>query len=757
MNIALVASQKKTAVDSGWFLLPDFFIRSAGFPLSYLDDLRCDETMHGIAADLDQKILSTVFEQEQRKALEALLVLLQREDISQAIFVSSPDAWRNALRKARKALAEGRSDANSRRAIRVATTYLLRFAAKNETTSFFGPMNYGRVRRDKSGMLDYAETKGGQDAGKVTPLITARRVFLAYWALRTLAARINEDPEIAQNLPLRVHPLVVRADGMVGIRGGGMIRESAGLAALIRKVDGTSTLSDIGTHLGGKSPVLLERLLESELLSRGLQVSSTQLDALDGLKTQLTRLTPSERRDHWLAVLQEWLEWCEQMAGAHPENARELIAIGEKRFVEQTDEAARRGAGDLYEDRAIFYEETRGALKKFDICDSLHKELMDRMAPALSIAAAQGNHEWVMLQAVARATLDRLAPDTGRMDFLAFVDEMRDTPLPHLSEGHSNCAVVDQLATRVADAMQAGTTQVHIPAGQLDLPTAQGHTYALADLFIDAPSPDHIARNEFQVLLRKLHHALPIPGWLSTMHPDRGAMTAAMQAFLQKPGFNQLIALQVQRRNKGFYAFPGRRAVYSEPVLEDNIDTVSAARLEVRADGERGVAMFEQDSNVPLSLYLTLADHQRFAPFAALTPPWMTMPSISLGAFTPRISVGGATIQRAVWTFDAKTVLGICSQTGLARMRSIHMWRKQHQLPERVFASTQHDSKPVFVDLFNETSLEILAAMARGTEVLTIKEMFPDRDGLFLHHRIGGCTSEIRIGIARCEKGDIEQ
>lgn len=734
-----------------WHLLPEFFLRSAGFPLALLDGLRCLKTLEALEAKSDTA--EDVLIHERTRVAAHLLTLFEREDVAQAIYVSSPEAYRNALRKACEALKENRTDSNSRRAIRVAFSYLQRFAAKNETTSFFGPMNYGRVRHDLENTLVYSETAAAQDSLGGAKLATERRVFLTYWAMCALSRCISQAPDVAAVLPLRAHPLLTRESGYFGIRRERMILENAGVTAILDRVDEKRSLAEVAEPFGVKGEALLAKLLKADVLVRGLNVPSSELDMLGRVTDQLAQLPKSGDRDLWLARLAGWSTWCTDMSGAGFAARRDLLGEAEASFTDQTKEQARRGAGQLYEDRAIYYEETRGSVNQFDIGPDLHKTLITRIAPILDLAAEQGHHEWMLLQAVAREKLDELEPKTGTVNFARFVEAMRDQTPPYVAKP-TPCATTQRLTKLVGEAATSGTTAVHIdplklnPTKRETLEQSNAASYALADLFLDAPSPQHVARGDFQILVRKLHHALPIPGWLGTMHPDPDRFENDMAQLLRQPGFDRLIALEVQRRNKGFYNFPGRRVVYSEPVLNTDLETISAAKLEIRRRGTNGVALYIRGETEPVALYLTLSDHQRFAPFAALTVPWMALPIVSLGAFTPRIVIEGAVLQRATWLCTAGDVQAACKHRGVKRLQAMRHWHQNLGMPERVFVATPQDRKPVFVDLANEVSLDILAAMARGADELLVQEMFPDRDGLFLHPHIGGCTSELRIGIA---------
>ncbi|WP_164986425.1 lantibiotic dehydratase [Rhizobium leguminosarum] len=727
--------------------LRHFSIRSAGFSLGLLDPMRSTKTISLLSESADQSEIERAYEVESTRGREALAALLEREDIQQAIFISSPQAYQNALRKARRALSEGRTDADSRRALRAIFTYVQRLVSKNETTSYFGPMNYGDVDHAWPGRLDYAEEIASNAAGGGEALVTARQVFLSYWALAAIAKALSHDPDIAAVLPVTTHPLLVRNGEKVGISGGRSFPLSPPLRAVFDAVDGKSPQAALVARLGPGVGKLISQLIAAGLLVRELAVSSSSAEALLDLRTRLAALPESSGRMVWLGRLDDWDAWTRTMRDALFEQRRLLIDEGETRFTAQTGLPARRGSGELYEDRSIYYEETRGSLARMRIGRPLHDELSARLAPALALAAVEGLQRWRALGRNANAILERAVPDGTRLSFVAFVEAMRSAGLTLLPPTPPSPAAV-KLKEIVANAGAAPGAEVHVDPAELDLPHLRRGAYGLADIFLDASCPEDVEHGHYRVVLRKIHHALPIPSWLTTMHPDPGAVECDTRRWLNEAGYSRLIALEVRRRNKGFYAFPGRRAVYSEQVVDPAIQTVSASRLEIERDEDGGVALFVSGESEPVALYLTLADHLGFAPFAALTTPWFVLPTVELDTFTPRIVLGGAVIQRARWRTGAAVAYAACEGRGPLRFARTLAFRRQLGLPERVFVRTSVDRKPVFIDFAIELCLDLVVSMAQRSDELLIEEMLPGRDQLFLHQKLGGFTSELRIGVA---------
>ena len=129
-----------------------------------------------------------------------------------------------------------------------------------------------------------------------------------------------------------------------------------------------------------------------------------------------------------------------------------------------------------------------------------------------------------------------------------------------------------------------------------------------------------LAAGEFEIFLGKMHHHMLIPGWLTTFHPDVDGLRDDIAGMLKQPPFDRLAAIEVMRRNKGFYDFPAARIEFGESAQPsaDRV-TLSIYELSVALDASGELILRTCDGR-ELALYLTLADHQHYAPFALFTP-----------------------------------------------------------------------------------------------------------------------------------------
>jgi hypothetical protein len=153
------------ALAGDWALWRDFAIRSAGFPVSGLDDFGVGdegERLRKVAAD---PLFREALAWQNRQALATQVYPIAR-----------------AVRQ---------SGSKRRRREAVIANYWQRYCAKNDMIGFFGPLAWGRIRDD-----------GPAVAARSRGLIAQREVHVETWCMEAVARQM--DPAI--RVPLRLHP-----------------------------------------------------------------------------------------------------------------------------------------------------------------------------------------------------------------------------------------------------------------------------------------------------------------------------------------------------------------------------------------------------------------------------------------------------------------------------------------------------------------------------------------------------------------------
>jgi hypothetical protein len=117
-----------------------------------------------------------------------------------------------------------------------------------------------------------------------------------------------------------------------------------------------------------------------------------------------------------------------------------------------------------------------------------------------------------------------------------------------------------------------------------------------------------------------------------------------------------------------------------------------------------------------------------------------------LGGRTPRVVVDGVVLVRERWVLSAADLAFAHARDASQRFVQARAWARAAGLPRRVFLKSSEETKPLFLDLASPTFVELAARTVRKARTVSISEMLPDTEELWLVD--GECrryTSELRI------------
>jgi hypothetical protein len=120
---------------------------------------------------------------------------------------------------------------------------------------------------------------------------------------------------------------------------------------------------------------------------------------------------------------------------------------------------------------------------------------------------------------------------------------------------------------------------------------------------------------------------------------------------------------------------------------------------------------------------------------------------------TPRVSIDRLVIARESWTFSADEISFADEKDDGRRFVEARRWARKHGMPRFVFAKSEAEMKPVYVDFDSHLFVDMFAKLARRTakedktkSLITISEMLPTHDQAWLEDAQGNrYTSEFRI------------
>jgi hypothetical protein len=662
--------------------------------------------------------VSARYAEERQELRRRLREKAAHPGIQEAVFLSSPAMYDNVW--SRYLQGEQKPDtSDGRRVERQVYTYLQRLCGKNETVSFFGPISYGEHTAEE-----------GFDVRVVPSGDTRRRTFFSFWAVIELARAIGRERTLRAHVPLRRNPLFLLEAGKAVCAPLKLEVALSPEAERLLAVLPEAPTPAAAARVLGLSVEAVERLavplLKTALLLWGLPFGANDFATFESVREALSALPESEARASWLGRLDELERLRAEFEGAGLERRRALLPALEARFTEYTGKPARRGEGQVYSDRLILYEEASSPFR-VHFGQRFGRELAERLSGALELSAAYGEK---VQRGYREQVREALGTEERPLDFLEYAVRLR----PEQVAGSRYAPVPPILLEE--DAARART----LPEDFLGT-ASPGGRFALPDVCLGE------GKGGWEVLLSRVHHHLLLWSWLSAFYPDRARYASVAERWLrEEPSAKGLVGLALRRRNKGFYVYPGRRLVYS---VSDVLDVEEGALgiRDVKVLPTREGPVLVDGEGQRLSLYMPLDDFNTYPPFAALAHPQVLhAPLRTQGRHLPRLSIGGAVYQRERWELPAST---FARGSGLDLLLTVERERRAGGWPRFVFVRSSTERKPYLIDTASPFALELLSHLARAAERISVEEMYPAPEQLWLKDERGRYTSEMRMQVTR--------
>ncbi|MCB9759077.1 MAG: lantibiotic dehydratase [Alphaproteobacteria bacterium] len=694
-----------------WRYLPWAIVRMAGFRFDRLLPLAAPRTASALDAGVADA--QALFEEELTSARAALRAAVSDARVVEAIGWSSPAALEGIQR-----LHDGplrRRNKRDRQREATAVMFLQRLCAKNDTIGFFGPRDVAGV--EGPGMV-HVQGSGEEE----------REVFLEHWAIAALAEAMEADPALSQQLRPRRSGRLYQMGTRVWHPGGLSVLDER-TARVLAACDGQRTVAEI------QDDDALGRLERAGLLRRTPVVPTCTLKPEAPLRAFARGLPANPARERWTAALDAL-----EQARIDLRDARGPEAVDAARgalfscFTRHAGRSATRGGGQVYEGRQICWMDARR-----DLSIRLGDALLARLAPLALVydtLVAFSADVWAQAR-------PRLAEACARGVPLATLLADCATWLPALcAEGLTPW----QDAWRRAVDPQPGARRVTCTArqlaGRLSIPeVAPGWPSAgfmSPDVMLTAPDLAALQRGAFEVVVGELHahrNMLAYPVALA-LHPAARAAASAAFAKDHGPFLRQNVSRAGMMRATRFVP-PECPELYM--VDRDwPPPHVPAERLLAEAElvtGQIGDALIVQTRDGRLTLPLRVALDGAFVSACGVNQ-FPTLP----GPHAPRVTVDGVVLARETWRVPAPR-----ASRGLDAFRALRLWARDLGLPRFFFVSSPLEAKPFLVDQDNPLLVEALARAARKTERLTLSEMLPGPDQLWLPGDGGAVTCELRL------------
>lgn len=655
--------------------------------------------------------------------------------VREAIWLSNPDVHR--------ALPDGVPSRSSsiRRIERSLISYIQRLCTKNETNSFFGPINYGRL--DPASPANVRVTRSAMG-------IRRRTSFATQWMAEVLASAIADDATVRPFLKPRrgTRWRSSSPDVLEDTASGRQIRLQTVDAALVRGADGTHTVAQLASALGvdwSATWQRVERLDQAGVLVARLLVPVDRANPLFYLLDWLAALPAHvPARAHWIELVEGIQCEVELLSGdALPERAARLARI-EERFVAATGSAARRGQGAMYADRALVFEECLGDLESFVLGGSLARSISQRLQPVFRMwhVAARLRAERDRQAALLAFAASHQSTPGGSVPLLGFLAAARHVDsTPESGSDDRLSALVAELRTLVearSDGRCARLRSDELLAPDLP-PESDACAFTSVDLLIDAPSEAALLAGHFRLVIGEAH-APPLLWVFPTAHyADEAFRETLRSALAAQPGANVAAQVALARDTKIFPLHLPGQTIELRP-LNPDCSALPASAVEVRLDSG-DVSLWSGGER--LRLYPPLKRRGAADPFAALGFPAIDMLPVELGKHTPRVEIDGVVYQRERWVLSGGS-LGEPGARDFELFVSAWRWKELHGLPDEVFVRFSSEPKPVYIDFRNHFLIELLDHLARQNDELVITEMLPSSGGTWLPGPGGRYSAEYR-------------
>jgi Lantibiotic dehydratase, N terminus len=680
--------------------------------------------------------------------------------------ISADPGFREAITWQNPALTQRLPDAGvvgSRRAMDrkrelTVASYLQRYCLKNDTIGFFGPVGWASVGQGTAGLV---VVPGEQ-------LLARRTTYFEVWAIDKVAAAIAGQGRVLGWLrPRRTRSAFLDGNVLHRPHRKPVTLTDAELGILLA-CDGRRTISDVLEAAGTPDARgLLTRLAELGALRMDLEGPvDTWPERL--LREKLELIVDPAARAAALEPVDQMIRARDVVAGTAGDPAglqRALAGLAET-FEKVTGLPATRRDGENYAGRTLVYEDAvrdvrvelgeavTGALAVplglvLDGARWLVNDITDRyrvlFADLIDRESARIGGAPVPLQRLLTVASPYLYTHGGRGELaMASVAELQRRWQQVLGPAQSasrHQVSSDAISARVAECF---------PGRPVAWSGARQHS---PDIMIAAASPGDVEHGNFLLVLGEIHLAcntLECRCFVE-QHPDPARLIAAETADRGPRRIIPILAKEhptVTSRN-GPSSVLGPGQLYWSSAITDSLDppesdaVMPAAAMTVVRRGEDLVVQVAP-SGTELDFFEVIGDPMVGVVVDAFQPA-------APAAHRPRIMIDRFVLSRERWVFQVADSGWAFAKDEQERFYLARCWRRENELPERVFYRVPVELKPVAADFRSIVLVNLLAKHIRQTKAaghaeFSVTEMLPDPDQLWLTDGAGrSYSSELRF------------
>ncbi|WP_308721756.1 lantibiotic dehydratase [Paenibacillus polysaccharolyticus] len=683
----------------------------------------------------EEKTLHVLHEEKNRKTIQ-LRFLLNLPDIQEAIAHSNPEVW-NSLNSYLQKETSSMKPSRRRYEERTYISYLQRFLFKNDTTSFFGPLNYGSFKEQNQNI---GLTRTGH-------IPSQRRTFLAYWAVESLAHQINREETWSRFFPLSLHDsFYLDETGIVHAQSGKKIGTRTEIIKILQQCDGLKSANDL---LGNHSAAVLkqmELLIKKGIVIRGFRLTPSTHHLLEDLIEFVEKLPESSRKESWLLHLSQFKKWQWEYSNGNAESKVKIIQQAGELFKNLTGMEPYQSSGKNYADRSLYCEECAGDVTQFILSEKIKEDLEQRISPLLDWGWTLANQKKKLAQSQARQLFKQLSNDSGsqQVPFLVFLLALQQQRFQLEVEGASPSELLKKWVdeeelqhSRVVELKEEWVENV------IDLPEAEQYLCVTSpDVMIQAKSIDEINKGNFQWIIGEVHWGTQGMSNLLYYHPNRDPwIKEVKQAIESLPNGKHIVNVVLkQRAGKNFFLEIFNRSITLMGYSAKNKDDVlSFSQLYVvEENGELLIRGIHHERIIP---HMGEPDDLVSLVFSE---PNVVVPKFKLPGHTPRILFRDIVLQRETWTMSTEEWHSILTADENKRFIEAWLLKEKYQLPDEVFVRLESELKPFYIHFKNYYLVDLLLKHLVPEQNVTFSELLPNRDSTWFENEKGSYCCELR-------------
>jgi hypothetical protein len=701
--------------------------------------------------------LARAFSDEVQTIRDKLFMRLSDSLIQEAIFLSNPES----LERIRSLLSKGASqqlNARTRQHLRLAWNYIQRLCAKNDTASFYGPMAWGRFDKDSRPSLQFGTKSSSDD------WINCRAVFFEYWVIARLSEVISKDPEVRQYLPIRLNPGCDIVDRTLSFPINRTVRLSKQTAYLVCEIAsagfGGITVESLlkivrnSSLSPGQISSAIEPLIAKGVIERQLEIPLGVHQPEEVLRQKLQNL-PDQclAKDFWLAAIDHLCEMRDNYQVADLPTRQAILVSARDQLLKMSVDITR-DSGKMYVGRSFFYEDCERNIF-VEIGGDLSHEIEASLKPVsdlfTSVATAVAS---ILSQYYLEIFTELGGTDTNSVDFIAFYSRAQKANLIEkvindvrpLLRGAWQAILAErfedeEIALSKAD-LDHIVEQFTVFGADAFKTTTLGVKIQSPDIMIAAPNMDAINDGSYWIVLGEVHpgvHTVSQPV-AQPFCPNVSGIKSEVKAILS-PGRLILADNQLtyQRSNIDWLDCQ----YLSQLVLPGTIGRCSEERL--IPSGRCRI--------IQVSKKLVLEDRKtgKTEDLVTVIPGdfhriLFDLAGDILGSgLSARLVYRKIILKRKTWCVDTSGIPDVNNpgEEWIA-FAALRQWANAMGLPRWVFVKSPSETKPIYVDFDNPLAVDLFLKIARQTGSVSVSEMRPSPNELWLKESRGRFCSEIR-------------